>query len=46
MSGIISARKMVVNTLYFNPVHCTQIWYTPPAIMLVVEVKHILRTGL
>jgi hypothetical protein len=46
MSGIISAEKMVVNTLYFNPVHCTQIWYTLPAIMLVVEVKHILRTGL
>jgi hypothetical protein len=45
MSGIISARKMV-NTLYFNPVYCTQNWYTPSAITMVVEVKHILWTGL
>jgi hypothetical protein len=46
MSGIISAGKLVVNALYFNPVNCAQIWYTPPAIKLVVEVEHILRTGL
>jgi hypothetical protein len=46
MSEIISAGKMVVNALYFNPVHCAQNWYTPSAIATVVGVKHILRTGL
>ncbi len=46
MSGIISAGKMVVDALYFNPVHPTQNWYTPSDITTVVEVKHILRTGL
>ena len=46
MSGIISAGKMVVNALYFNPVHRAQNWYTPSDITTVVEVKHILRTGL
>ncbi len=43
MSGIISARKMVVDALYFNPVHCAQNWYTLSDITTVVEVKHILR---
>ncbi len=46
MSGIISAGKMVVDALYFNPVHRAQNWYTPSDITSVVEVKHILRTGL
>ena len=46
MSRIISVGKMVVNTLYFNPVHHAQNWYTLSAIMTVVKVKHILRTGL
>ena len=46
MSGIIFSRKMVVDALYFNPVHRAQNWYTPSAIMMVVEVKHILWMGL
>ena len=46
MSGIISAEKMVVDALYFNLVQRAQNWYTPSAIMMVVEVKHILWTGL
>ena len=45
MSGIISTRKMV-NALYFNPVYTAQNWYTPSAITMVMEVKHILWTGL
>ncbi len=46
MSGFISAGKMVVNKLYFNPVHRAQNWYTLSDITTVVEVKHILQTGL
>ena len=32
MSGIIFSRKMVVDALYFNPVHRAQNWYTPSAV--------------
>ena len=32
--------------LYFNRVHHTQHWYTPSAKTIVMEVKHVLRTGL
>ena len=39
MSEIISAGKMVVDALYFNPVHCAQNWYTPSAIATVMEVN-------
>ena len=46
MSGIISTGKIVVGLLHFNPVHHAQNWYTPSAITMVVEVKHILPTGL
>ncbi len=46
MSGIISTGKIVVDALYFNPVHRAQNWYTPSDITTVVEVKHILPTGL
>ena len=46
MSRFIFSRKMVVDALYFNPVHCAQNWYTPPAITMVVEVKNILWMGL
>jgi len=46
MSGMISTGKLVVDVLYFNPVHCTENWYTLSAYTTAVEVKHILRTGL
>jgi hypothetical protein len=43
---MISAGKMVADALYFNRVHRAQHWYTPSADTTVVEVKHVLRTGL
>ena len=46
LSGMIPAGIMVVDALYFTQVHRAQHWYTPSAKMTVVEVMHILRTGL
>ena len=43
---MISAGKMVVDALYLNRVHRAQHWYTLSAETTVVEVKHVLRTGL
>ena len=46
MSGIISAGKMVVDAVCFNRVHRAPLWYTPSAMVMIMEVKHILKTGL
>ena len=46
MSGIISAGKMVVDAVYFNRVQRAPLWYTPSAMVTIMEVKHILKTGL
>jgi len=36
----------VADVLYFNQVHRAQHWYTPSAETMVLEVKHVLQTGL
>jgi hypothetical protein len=46
MSGMIPARSMVVDGLYFNRVQCAPLWYTPSGDTTVVEIKYVLRIGL
>jgi hypothetical protein len=46
MLGMIPAKTIVANTLYFNRVQHTPHWYTPSGMMTVVEIKYVTRTGL
>ncbi len=46
MSGMIPTGTMVVDALYFNPVHCVPLRHTPSSNMTVVEVKYVLQSGL
>jgi hypothetical protein len=46
MSGMIPAKSMVVDGLYFNRVQQVPLWYTQSGDTTVVEVKYVLQTGL
>jgi hypothetical protein len=46
MSGAIVAELMVVDALNFNRVECASYWYKQSGVMTVLEVRHVLRTGL
>ncbi len=46
MSGIIDAGAMVIDGLYYNRVQRAPYWYTPSETTTVVQVRHVLRTGL
>jgi hypothetical protein len=46
MSGMIVARSMMGDALYFNRVECAPYWYLQSGEMTVVEVRHVLRTCL
>jgi hypothetical protein len=46
MSGVITAGAVVVDVLYFNRVEHAPYWYTQSGETTVVEVRHVMRTGL
>ena len=46
MSGIVTAGVMVVDGLYFNRVQRAPYWYTQSEEMSIIEVRHVLRSGL
>jgi hypothetical protein len=46
MSGIIDARAMVIDGLYYNHVQHAPYWYTPSETTTVVQVRHVLQNGL
>jgi hypothetical protein len=46
MSSVIVAGSMVVDALYFYRVECAPYWYSQSGEMTVVEVRHVLQTGL
>ena len=46
MSGIFTARAMVVDRLYFNGVQRAPYWYTQLEKMSIIEVRHVLQSGL
>ncbi len=46
MSGVIVAGSIVVDVFYFNRVEHAPYWYTQSGVMTVVEVRHVLQTGL
>jgi hypothetical protein len=46
ISGIVMAGAMVVDGLYFNRVQRAPYWYTQPEKMSIIEVKHVLQSGL
>ena len=43
---MIFARTVMVDTLYFNWVKRAPLWFTPSGVMMVVEVKYVLRTAM
>ena len=46
ISGIVTAGAMVVDGLYFNRVQRAPYWYTQSEERSIIEVKHVLRSGL
>ncbi len=46
VSGVIAAGAMVVDAVYFNMVGRALYWYTQLELMMVIEVRHVLRSGL
>jgi hypothetical protein len=46
MAGLIGTGKMVADAVYFNRVQCAPYWYTLSGEHTIVEVRHVLRTGL
>ena len=46
VSGVIAAGAMVVDAVYFNMVGSAPYWYTQSELTTVVEVRHVLRSGL
>jgi hypothetical protein len=46
MSGIVTAGAMVVDGLFFNRVQRAPYWYTQSEEMSIIEVRHVLRSGL
>ena len=46
MSGVIADGAMVVDAVYFNRVERAPYWYTQSELMTVVEVRHVLWSGL
>ena len=46
MPGILMAGAMVVDGLYFNRVQRAPYWYTQSEEMSIIEVRHVLRSGL
>jgi hypothetical protein len=46
MSGIVTAGVMVVDGLYFNKVQRAPYWYTQSEELSIIEVRHVLRSGL
>ncbi len=46
VSGVIAARVMVVDGLYFNMVGRAPYWYMQSELMMVVEVMYVLQSGL
>jgi hypothetical protein len=46
MSGIMYARAMVIDGLYYNHIQCAPYWYTPLETTTVVQVRHVLQTSL
>ena len=46
MAGIISAGALVADALFFNQVERAPYWYTQSEETTVVEVRHVLRSGL
>ena len=46
MSGIVTAGAMVVDGLYFNRVQRAPYWYTQSEELSIIEVRHVLRSGL
>jgi hypothetical protein len=45
-SGIVTAGAMVVGGLYFNRIQRAPYWYTQLEEMSIIEVRHVLRSGL
>jgi hypothetical protein len=46
MSGVINAGAMVVDGIFFNRVQRAPYWYTLSEESTIVEVRHVLRSGL
>ena len=46
VSGVIAAGVMVVDAVYFNMVGRAPYWYTQSELTVVIEVRHVLRSGL
>ena len=46
MPGILMAGAMVVDGLYFNRVQRAPYWYTQLEKMSIIEVRHVLQSGL
>lgn len=46
MSGVIGAGSMVVDAVYYNRVERAPYWYTQSGETAIVEVRHVLQTGL
>ena len=46
MAGVIGAGRMVVDAIYFNRVERAPFWYTKSGETTVVEVRHVLKSGL
>ena len=46
ISGIVTAGAMVVDGLYFNRVQRAPYWYTQSEEKSIIEVKHVLQSGL
>ncbi len=46
ISGIVTAGAMVVNGLYFNRVQRAPYWYMQLEETSIIEVRHVLRSGL
>ena len=46
MLGIVMAGVMVVDGLYFNRVQRAPYWYTQSEEMSIIEVRHVLQSGL
>jgi hypothetical protein len=46
MAGVIGTGTMVVDAIYFNRVARAPFWYTESGEMTVVEMRHVLKSGL
>lgn len=46
MAGVISTGTMVADAIFYNWVGSAPYWYTPSETTTIVQVRHVLQTGL